>query len=284
MKRFALKPNLDKDRELTVTKSVAQKLHNLGAHLYMEEEFLASGQLDGVTYLPKDEVYTIVEAVIVFGGDGTLLRAAHDILPLELPLFGINLGNLGFLTEMERGDGNQLIQLLEGGYQIEERMLLEGWLSHSNGDEGPFYSLNDIVISRGAFSRIMSLELWIDGQYADLYQADGLIVSTPTGSTAYSLSAGGPIVEPDMKVIGITPICPHTLRSRPMILSGSRKVEIRICDGMESHRHLAADGQEICKVNGGELLTIRQAKIVTRLIRLSNHNFYDVLHRKLYEN
>lgn len=254
MKRFIIFTNKDKDPSLKVTKSVCAELEKCGAEIVTEAE--------------------AADAMIVLGGDGTLLRAVHE--HPRLPVLGINLGTLGFLTEFEANDRESIKKIADGDYILEERMLLEASV---NGGES-FPALNDIVITRGSYPGIVRLELYVDGSLADSYSADGIIACTPTGSTAYSLSAGGPIVEPDIKLIGITPICPHTMRSRSVMISHKRTVTVKALRKTGYPMQVIADGTNICDIEGGSAVTIRTAEKTVKFIRLKNYSFYDVLNKK----
>ena len=254
MKRFIVCTNKDKDQGMKVTNKVCKALEEFGGET-------VSNSCDA-------------DAMIVIGGDGTLLRAVHE--NPHIPVLGINLGTLGFLTEFEANDRESIKKIVNGDYILEERMMLKASV---NGGES-FTALNDIVITRGGYPGIMSLELYVDGSLADSYSADGIIACTPTGSTAYSLSAGGPIVEPDLKLIGITPICPHTMRSRSVMVSENRTVTIKVLRKTDSHMQVIADGTNICDIAGGSSVTIKKSDKSVKFIRLKDYSFYDVLNKK----
>ncbi|HWJ04006.1 MAG TPA: NAD(+)/NADH kinase [Verrucomicrobiae bacterium] len=223
------------------------------------------------------------DAVIVLGGDGTLLRAARQFSYLGIPLLGINMGRLGFLTEIELADlYPSLENLLADKYTLEERMMLKGTVIQAGTKEREFLALNDVVISRGNISRIITLDISISGELLSSYPADGLIVCTPTGSTAYSLSAGGPVVSPLVQVMVITPICPHTLSARPTVVDPTECIEVRFLQGIDCV--VTFDGQETIELNPGDCVRIEQAAITTKLIKLSGRSFPKLLRVKLKDN
>lgn len=222
-----------------------------------------------------------VDCILVLGGDGTLLNTAGEYVGCSVPLLGINFGQLGFLTSLELSDLYVgLEELLKGNYSVESRMMLEAQVIRREELIKKYYALNDIVVTKGAFSRIIQLETYIGGQYIDKYPADGLIISTPTGSTAYSLSAGGPIVAPDLEVMIITPICPHNLYSRPIVISPYQDVVI-IPNSIKAEVMLTVDGQQGFKLDETDQIKITKAPFSTKIIRFPKRNFFDILREKL---
>lgn len=242
---------------------------------------------------------TKADFITVLGGDGTLLKAARQTSTLGKPLLGVNLGRLGFLTEIEADElFDEMEVFLEGKYVVEERNMLRarvypvppgaaGLIPELPWRDLPArhsaLALNDVVITKGTFARMILLDTYLDGSYVATYPADGLIVSTPTGSTAYSLSAGGPLVNPTLDVVIVTPICPHTFYSRPMVISKNEKLTIRVrAEGQETT--LTFDGQEGYLLDpGAEEVEIALADEVARLMRKPGWNFYEVLRRKMKE-
>ena len=222
-----------------------------------------------------------VDCILVLGGDGTLLNTAGEYVKHSVPLLGVNLGQLGFLTSLEIPVLYEGIEwLLCGNYSVEKRMMLEAIVVRNRTKVRSFYALNDIVITKGAFSRLIRLEMFISNQYIDTYPADGLIISTSTGSTAYSLSAGGPIVAPDLEVMIVTPICPHTLYSRPMVISPYQEVAVSL---LSSHAEvmLTVDGQQGFKLDEKDQIFIKKAPVFTKIIRFPKQSFFDILREKL---
>lgn len=221
------------------------------------------------------------DLLLVLGGDGTLLNIAKSACYYDLPILGINLGRLGFLTEVEVGNLKiALKKLVEGDYFIEERTMLEAYSSHNK--ETKYLALNDIVISRGSLSRIITYNVFINDTYLDSYMADGIIIATPTGSTAYSLSAGGPIVNPSIPGIVLTPVCPHTLYSRSLVVNNSDKIDINLTE-IRGEAYMTVDGQKGIPLVVDEAITICKSPMTTKLIRLKDKNFYRSLRMRLIE-
>ncbi len=226
--------------------------------------------------LPAD-----LDLVIVVGGDGSLLSAAHSAAPLGIPILGVNFGSLGFLTELQPDEAQAGLEaILAGRYAIEERQTLRVRHRLANGDEREFALLNDAVIAKSALARMVTIDVRVDGEEMASYASDGLIVSTPTGSTAYNLSAGGPILDPRMRAFVLAPICPHTISYRPLVVPGSVKIEASVRSPSEEV-YLTLDGQIGTPFAEGDLLKIDDHPRPTRLIRVSERSFFDVLRRKL---
>ena len=218
------------------------------------------------------------EMLIVLGGDGTILRALDYAIPGDLPILGVNIGRLGFLCEVERDDVEEdLCRVLDGGYAVDERMTMciEGF------DEQRFFALNEVVIDRSTPEvRILSLEYAANGTTVNHISGDGLIVATATGSTAYSLSAGGPILAPGLDCFVLTPICPHMLNVRPVVLSASDRITVRLTDDRNGARAVL-DSRKLVPIQGE--IVIRRSKRNARFIRLHNRNYFDLLRGKLSE-
>jgi NAD+ kinase len=218
------------------------------------------------------------DIIITLGGDGTILRVAKQAAFLGIPVLGINVGRLGFMAAIDVDELESLNMLFSGNYTIEERMMLDITTEQS---PDTFYALNDAVVSKSAISRIIDIKLESDGRLINNYRADGIIVSTPTGSTAYALSAGGPIIDPILDSISITPICPHSLVSRTILFSPSSVIGIstNIFDDRESY--LTIDGQEAFKLRDKEIVTVKKSDTKASLIRLKDLTFYQALNNKL---
>lgn len=219
------------------------------------------------------------DLILVLGGDGTMLRAAREVAGHDTPLLGVNAGNLGFLTAIPPRDATRALKRIwDGEFDIEERSLLEGVVS-SAGSRDPILALNDFVVARGLTSRLIELEVLVHGELLTRYRCDGLIVSSPTGSTAYSLAAGGAIVSPDAEVLILTPICPHTLSIRPVVVSLDAEVDVRLVSSRQVAT-LAADGQQHVDLEAGDQVRIARSRRTVRLIRLNGHNFFSTLRQK----
>ncbi len=224
---------------------------------------------------------TTVDAVVVLGGDGTFLSVARSLEDLSIPLVGVNLGGLGFLTEISTGSCfDEIKEILEGHFEIEERVRLQVLIRREGEEVFSQSVLNDVVISKSALARILDLKTTIDGRYLTHYRADGLIVSTPTGSTAYNLSAGGPIVYPTTSAIILTPICPFALTNRPLILPPHVTIQVELTEPA-THVTLTCDGQVGCELASSDQLLISVAPNPLRLIRTSSIEYFKILRTKL---
>lgn len=280
MNRFLIVVNPDKDTDLIITNRIQEYVKAHGGMCVAKNVFdftaedIRNGQED---YL--------FDCILVLGGDGTLLRVAGEIEDMDIPLFGINLGTVGFLTEGEVSNIDEILEhLLTGDYSIQERMMITGTVTKTDGTRYTKGALNDIVISRAGFSRLIGLNVSVDEQVLDTYEADGVVVSTPTGSTGYNLSAGGPIVSPDARLIVITPVSPHSMTSKSIVLSGNEKIAIEI-----TKKRKTQDTEAICSFDGGndvelsvgDKVDIYQSGKITKLIKASDVNFYEILRNKL---
>lgn len=222
-----------------------------------------------------------VEIMIVVGGDGTILRAARDLAHWDVPILGINVGHKGFLAEIEVEQMDRYLQyIVTGQYQFLERMMLEATVQREGRVLGRFIALNDIVISRGPFSRILTLNTFINEDFLESYSGDGVIVATPTGSTGYSLSAGGPIVNPSLELIVITPICPHSLNNRAVIVTVGEQILMGV-DSRQAQVVLTADGQVGFALEDGDEIVVKKSEQKVKLVHFGDNSFYRLLHQKL---
>ena len=221
------------------------------------------------------------DIIVVMGGDGSILRAASGAAKAGKPLLGINLGRVGYLASAEKGSLEKVAEkLLSGDYKICEHIMLS---TRFEGCET--FALNDVVVSRSETGRILEFSLYVDDEFVDKYTADGMVIATPTGSTAYSLSAGGPIAYPYMDMLLITPVCPHGLNSRPIVVPADKKITLRLGDKYDEYKAIVtADGQIIHKVSAGDFITVSKASVKTELIKMNNYGFYDLLRIKLKGN
>lgn len=226
------------------------------------------------------------ECVLVLGGDGTVLRAARNIMDSDIPLLGVNLGTLGYLAEVEIGNIEQALgRLLADDYTREERMMLEGLVETGKQTEEN-YALNDIVISRCGSLQILTFDIYVNGQFLNSYSADGMIVATPTGSTGYNMSAGGPIVEPAASLLLLTPICPHTLNTRSIVLASEDEIRMEISQGKDGSMQTVEanfDGSHKIIMQTGDSIMIRKASKTTGILKLNTESFLAVLHKKMSE-
>ena len=228
----------------------------------------------------KGELPGQVDLVIVLGGDGTLLSMARAVGDLGVPILGVNLGGLGFLTATTLEEMLPALErLLAGGMEIEERMMLSARLRRGGQGIGDYIALNDVVITKSAMSRIIDLSVSVGGRHAISYRADGLIISTPTGSTAYNLSAGGPILFPTMDAVVLTPIAPHTLSNRPIVVPGAQRIEVTL--RAEQDVMLTMDGQIGVPLRERDVVEVQKAAARIRLVRFPQKDFFSVLRTKL---
>jgi NAD+ kinase len=279
IKKVGIVANIAKEKSPEYTASLREWLLKRGLEVYLEEGIAAKiGFLPGVE---RRKLWTLVDLIVVFGGDGTILRTARLVRERDVPIVGINLGVFGYLTEVNLDEMYSAMEvILTGNFQVEKRMMLD--VEIQGGGE-PFREgtvLNDVVINRGNLSRIAELETEVDGRYLTTYKADGLIVSTPTGSTAYSLAAGGPIVFPELETILINPICPHTLTNRPVILPGNSVIRVSLAT-LEQGATVTLDGQLSFTVKYGDSITIRKSRYITTLVSSPHRDYLEILRTKL---
>ncbi len=238
--------------------------------------------IPSLTFSSVDDVYAEADILVILGGDGTILEAARRAALTKTPILGINLGRLGFMAELEMDELGLLDRLFDGGYRIDERAMLGVEMIDTKGQRKlASFALNDAVVTGGSVARIVDLELLEGGERVTTYRADGLIVATPTGSTAYSLSAGGAICDPSLACFCVTPICPHSLTGRPLIFPDSATIEVRnICE-REKNLFLTIDGRTNYELSRGEVVRITKSERTTKLITLRERSFYNVLRQKL---
>ncbi|MDR1558307.1 MAG: NAD(+)/NADH kinase [Clostridiales bacterium] len=258
MKNIGIVYNTDKDKARDFSKLVYERVTALGCKPLMD----------------TDDIYRISDLIVVLGGDGTMLQAAHHAALADIPLLGVNLGTLGYLTDVEPGEIDLALDAaLQGRFTLERRIMLRTDLNEK------WAALNDIVISRGIFSKLIRFQLYINDEYIDTIRADGIIVSTPTGSTAYNLSAGGPILKPDSEMMVITAICPHALYLRPWVISAGDTVGVRVLNDADAT--IAMDGRNMTELEPGRLLSIKRSATRTSIIKTKHLGFYEILRRKM---
>jgi NAD+ kinase len=231
--------------------------------------------------LTRNELPGKVDLLVVLGGDGTLLAAARALYRHEVPIFAVNLGDLGFLTVITRDEMYPALEgVLSGNYRSERRVQIEGELVRADEALSTFRALNDVVLNKGAIARIQDFEVYADGDFISNYKSDGLIVSTPTGSTAYSLAAGGPVVSPTVEAFIVTPICAHTLTNRPLVLQDSANIEIIVKSQREA-AYLTVDGQVGIATHSEDIIRVRKSDSYVELIQPPQRNYYEILRQKL---
>lgn len=284
--KIVLSSNPYRDKGLRVALESRRLLEHAGAQTVLCLPFQPKKgeRLD----LPRQVTLSVLEKelssadlLICFGGDGTILHAARDATLHNVPILGINLGSVGFMAELERSELALLTPLAHGMYTIEERMMLDVEVFRGNKLISQDTALNDAVISKGSMARVAEMEVLADRVRVASITGDGVIVATPTGSTAYSMSAGGPIVEPTSKGIIVTPVCAHQLTARAMVLAPERIVTVQLPRGNRKYLYLSVDGGKAVRLSGGDRVDIHCSARCTQLVRLADRSFYQVINQKL---
>lgn len=282
MKKFFVIYNKSKDKNAVQANRIKAYLQEHACECMIATDYGCDTSKDYST--DASEIPEDTECVLVLGGDGTLLQAANDICHLQLPILGINMGTLGFLTLVEKEQINRALDLLmEDQYQIEERMMLEEVHEDASGMVRNL-ALNEVVITKGRFYHLVTVKVYINGELLDQYIADGVIIASPTGSTGYNLSAGGPVMHPTMDGMIITPISPHSLNNRSLVISANDQVELEfgpVRNEGEDEGRLVLDGMIRKVVHNGDRIGITAAQEKTRLIKLGSTSFFEVFHNKL---
>ncbi len=276
MNNFLILANTDKDIDLSLSKKISEYLSDKGAKATIVSD--VDEHYEDLRV--KEELMNGVQAAIVLGGDGTMLRAAHSIGIYDIPYIGINLGTLGFLTEIEESNVYEALdRLISDDFVIEKRMMIEGSVK-----DKIFHSLNDVVITRAGFSRIIGLKIYVNNQLLDTYEADGVIVATPTGSTGYNMSAGGPIVSPKASAIVVTPISPHSLTSKSVVFDSTEEIRVEIMKKrktQDTEAIVSFDGSNSVELGAGDVVNVKLSARSIKLIKMYDVNFYSVLRDKI---
>jgi NAD+ kinase len=278
-----LTPNPYRDKDFQTVRRAAQILRESG----MEVRICLPFEVDRAYDLPKDLRFSRLDKelngadlIICFGGDGTILHMSKTATRAGIPILGVNIGTMGFMAELEATELDQLKRLATGDYSVDHRMMLDVTVQRDRDILFHDICLNDVVITKGAVARIVHLSVECDGVQAMECGGDGVIIATPTGSTAYSLSAGGPIVEPGAGNILITPICAHDMGSRCIVVSDRRVIQVSLTKNARRNAFLSVDGGKALKLNMGDLTRVCRSQKVTQLVRLKNRSFFDVIHTK----
>ena len=272
-KKIGFVTNIEKDPTLQETKKMVDFVLKKGCEVYVSENF--SDVHPDVIATSSSEMYKSVDFVVVIGGDGTILRVARSAAIFDTPILGINFGTLGYLADVEKINAIDAIEkVLNGDFTIENRMMLEPYVERG--------CVSEVCITNSVCSRMIKLSVEVNGEYFDTFRADGIIVSTPTGSTAYNLSAGGPILSPHTELMTITHICPHTLYARPFVIDGNDVVRIRVQSNYNNVQ-MSCDGQSTVQMKNDDVIIVKKSRYVTRIIKTTNMNFYDILRRKMVE-
>jgi len=282
MKNIGVITNREKDIGLIYTNQLIESINRRGGQAILPTPSSIGG-MDGID-AEVEEISNKCDLIICLGGDGTFIKTARTAYLYNLPILGINLGSLGFLTDIERGEiDNSVENIFSDNFKIEERVMLSSKIYKCGKLFAQEVAINDVVISRAGIPRILHLSTFIDDNFVDTFPGDGIVVSTPTGSTAYSLSAGGPIAEPSSKIIIITPICPHILYSRSFISDDERRIKICVSDGFEHTAIVTVDGQKIYEITGGDYIEIEKTNTKVKILKIHSKNFFTVLRNKIYD-
>ena len=280
MKNIGIIAKKGRPEVLALTGKIIPWLTERGFRVAMEKNFAVS--TEKVQGVERDEIANLADLLIVLGGDGTLLSVARIPGAEDVPILAVNLGGLGFLTEIRVDEINSLLEKVTvGDFDLDRRMMLEVSLSRS-GEKGveTFRVLNEVVVNKGAMARMIDLDTSVNGMYLNIFKADGLIICTPTGSTGYSLSAGGPIIHPTLKLISLTPICPHTLTNRPIILTDDSTIKVTLRSENEDV-FLTMDGQVGVRMQEGDFIEVHKSQKVISLVKTPFRNYFEILKDKL---
>ncbi len=272
----AVIPNLDKRGSSETVEKMAAFFKESGITAYLPDSICCAGY----ELAPEDELYKIADVIITIGGDGTIIRFAKRAARDGKAVLGINAGRVGYLANIEQNEYNLLQKLKTGEYTIEERMMLGITVKENGNVIGEYEALNDAVISSGYLSRIIDVTASVDGGDVITYHADGLIAATPTGSTAYSMSAGGPVIDPSMKCVCLTPICSHSLAAKPILIGGDKEIKLKAFSKKRTDIYLSVDGRKMVNVKPFTEIYISQSKNAVKLVRINDRSFYKTLSLK----
>lgn len=284
--KAVLSPNPYRDRGLKVAQAAQKILRGSGVEtaLCLPFDLDENSKLElpaHVELKPIEQELNDADVLVCFGGDGTILHAAKDANARSIPILGVNMGSVGFMAELEHSELSLLTRLASGKYETESRMMLDVRVVREGRELFRDIALNDAVITKGAVARVLDLEITGDRVVMAAFSGDGVVVSTPTGSTAYSLAAGGPIVEPTTQNIVVTPICAHSLRAKPMVLDRARTVGVYLAKGSRKLAYLSVDGGRALKLTAGDRVEIKRSRTTTKLIKITGRSFYEIVHQKL---
>jgi NAD+ kinase len=278
MKKIGIICKPGRPEPLEILKELLPWLGQKGCETFVDAETASALDIKGVS---RTEMASLVEVVFVLGGDGTMLSVSRLVAEKGVPILGINLGTMGFITEISKGEIYDAAErMLSGGCVVEERLMLDAAIYRSGKKIAEYTVLNDVVINKGALARIIDLETNINGTYVSMFKADGLIISTPTGSTAYSLAAGGPILYPTLNSIVLTPICSHTLTNRPIVLPDDFRIEITL-KTLSEDVYLTLDGQVGFSLRVDDVIAISKSEFKTRLLIPFARDYFKILRTKL---
>lgn len=281
--KIAVIPNIDKPKAVECGYEIAKLLLKNGAYVLMSENLKAFNTDEDILFYNSDEqMFKDCECAVTVGGDGTIIRSARLAATFGKSVIGVNLGRLGYVAELEPSEIGMLTKILSGEYVTRERMTLEVSVTHKDGSAESYLAINDAVISRGSLSRIIDLDVYAQGEKISNYRADGLLFSTPTGSTAYALSAGGPVIDPDLSLIELTPVCPHSLTARTVIFSDDTVLSV-VCNSPET-TYLTVDGQISVALSHSDTVCIKKSSNPLKMNVIKLKNFYRTAGEKLLQS
>lgn len=284
MRRVAVVPTIRKQEDTLYTSKTVAKLLSCAFEVWMDQQYSNSSFAPGVRFAAGDSVYSNADWIVVLGGDGSMLRAAKSAVRHDIPLIGINLGRLGYTAELEKDELELLEKIGRNEYSIERRMMLSVLRVDPAGRRTICESaLNDVVVARGGYSKIVDLKLCADGKSVRTIRADGIIFATPTGSTAYSMTAGGSVLDPTLECICATPVCPLSRYARPIVFSGNSVLELENVGERGVFVGVTVDGSETLPLAQGEKIVIRRSDLHVQMLTLKNDGFFGVLNNKLSE-
>lgn len=276
-------PNINNDGVINLTEQVIGRLDQLNTKVLMSPEYKDIFAGLPVRFSDDNDILTTCDVVIAIGGDGTTVNAAKKASLYGKSVLGINAGRLGFLTGMEQDELDLLEKLVNGDYELDNRLMLKAKVIENDEIIAAYHCLNDVVISRGNFARLIDVSISCDGRAVSGTRSDGVIISTPTGSTAYSMAAGGPVVSPDARCIIETPICPHSLVDRSFIFSTDKELIVKASNDKRNRPIMTIDGQEAVELAPDAMVSVTLSELETKLIKLKPENFYEILSKKLIE-
>lgn len=283
MKKIVLTPNPYRDKQFKFVQTALRQLSGCGAELRVCLPFDVDKSIElpkHITLTPLARDLPGADMLICFGGDGTILHASKAATRADVPILGVNIGTMGFIAELESGELSLLSRIAAGEYTVERRRMLEVTVHRGGAEVQKEICLNDAVITKGAVARVVRMAVYCDDVLAMEFGGDGVIVATPTGSTAYSLSAGGPMVEPDARVMVITPICAHDIRTRPIVAADDRVVTIKLDSFGKRSAYLSVDGGRAMRLGAGDTVRVARATVETKLVRVKQRSFYEVVGSK----
>lgn len=280
---FSIFPNLSNEDAKKIVKKTIKILINEGCSIYLANQYRDAFGKTGAAFVEEKKLMELCDVAIVVGGDGTTVKAAKEAVVYDKPLLGINVGRLGFLSGIERNELELLKNIVSGDYQLDERIMLKAELVENDEVVGTYHCLNDALFSRGDYARLVDVMITDGGRELLAVRADGVVIATPTGSTAYSLAAGGPVLSPDLNCFVITPICPHSLMDRSIIVNCYDSFEVKTVSDVSNPAIFSCDGEEGINISDDTTIRISLSEYKAKLIKIKPDNFYEVLKKKIIE-